>query len=187
MNQKDKVTEIIITLFQMYRKADDENTIKIYCKMLMPVPADILKVAVTKLMYESKFLPLVSEIMEEAKKVAAVKAGIKEPLTAEEAWLEVERQMSVAGPYRAPTWSNPAIAKAIQTIGWRNLCCGSEKEHGFHAERFKAAYKQIMKRRHDTAVINVLAGRQAEPGLLPIGDLLITSSSDEKIVHDLTR
>lgn len=45
---------------------------------------------------------------------------------ADEAWSEVVSAMALIGSYGSPTWSHPAVAAAVETIGWRRLCLSED-------------------------------------------------------------
>jgi len=55
-----------------------------------------------------------------------------------EALREVQQGINSWGRDNEPKWTHPAIAKAIEGIGWRNLC---NKDADFWAIEFRKAYK----------------------------------------------
>ena len=55
-----------------------------------------------------------------------------------EALREVQQGIDSYGRDNEPKWTHPAIARAIEGIGWRNLC---NKDANFWAIEFRKAYK----------------------------------------------
>lgn len=43
------------------------------------------------------------------------------------AWAEVLEQVAMTGYYRIPTFSHPAIAAAVDAMGWRNICISEDQ------------------------------------------------------------
>lgn len=79
----------------------------------------------------------------------------------EEAWSEVMRAIREHGSYRAPVFSCAAIAQAVDTIGWRNICMseeiGVERAHFY---RTYQTYRDRAVKHVDIAAL--VAGKGAE-------------------------
>jgi hypothetical protein len=57
--------------------------------------------------------------------------------TQEEAWREVVRAITTHGYTRMPEWSDPAVERAVETIGWVEICHNTNVE-ATRAHFFKA-------------------------------------------------
>ncbi len=82
--------------------------------------------------------------------------------TAAEAWEMVRREINrVCGMYGTPEIKIAPVQKAVDTIGWREIC-GSDNPEAVRAHFFKV-YEQLVKRHHDMALENdfvtLMAGR----------------------------
>jgi hypothetical protein len=93
------------------------ETIEIYSRFLMDMPFGLGEAIALKLISENKWFPSISEIRE-----AVIKIMPNEIPSTEEAWLEVMDNIRSVGSYGSPTFSNPLIGKAVNAIGWRELC-----------------------------------------------------------------
>lgn len=94
-----------------------KQTIDVYLMMLKDVPLDILTTAIQQCMAESEFLPTVAKIR--GKAVALCAPVAPEPL---EAWGIVQKEIQRVGFYHSPTFDDPIIAKAVDCIGWKDIC-----------------------------------------------------------------
>lgn len=90
-------------------------TAMLWAKLLADIPYHIAEQALIKVLMSAKFFPTVADIREGAEQLLKVDK-LPEP---EEAWLEVFRQLD---PYKRPEYSHPEIKKAVQAIGYMNLC-----------------------------------------------------------------
>lgn len=74
--------------------------------------------------------------------------------TAQEAWGEVVREISRVGSYGQPIFSTPDIKRAVDCIGWKDICLS--ETIGVERAHFMRAYDGIVNR--DT--FNVVAGME---------------------------
>ena len=116
-----------------------EETIKLYVRLLSDIPLEVLSLCVEQFIAQSKFLPTVAEIREQALKLTR-----PDRISALEAWGLVKEQMRLKGSYRSPEFSDPLIAKAVECIGWKTLC-GSENEPADRAH-FSKVYDSLVQR-----------------------------------------
>lgn len=54
------------------------------------------------------------------------RSGVPMPPDPDEAWLEVQRQMSAVGWYGSPVWSHPAVGDVVRELGGFKSLCVSE-------------------------------------------------------------
>ena len=52
----------------------------------------------------------------------------RDQLDPDEAWAEVLHTVQTVGYYRVPAWSHPALADAVQALGWQTLCQSENPE-----------------------------------------------------------
>jgi hypothetical protein len=96
---------------------DPLPVVKSWVLMLGGIPDEILKAAVIKVCRSSEFFPSVAQI------VAAAREFSQEPEpTAEEAWGEVTAEIQRAGHNLPTKFSTPTVRRAVDAIGWHNLC-----------------------------------------------------------------
>jgi hypothetical protein len=81
----------------------------------------------------------------------------------EAAWGEVQNQIRVTGYYRAPRFTDPAIAEAVQIMGWQTLCTADLDDEPANRKHFWDIYRSCKRRENQQAV------REAASGITPIG------------------
>ena len=102
-----------------------DEQIQAYGIMLNDIPVVLQFEAVKNLLKTHKFLPAISEIRDEASKLAHRAAGDK--ITPPEMeWEVVYKAIGAIGPYRKPEFKSPLTEKAVKAMGWQMLC-GSEE------------------------------------------------------------
>lgn len=74
-----------------------------------------------------------------------------ESLTTPEAWAEVLQRVHSVGTYGTPRFSNARIKRAVECIGWRNICMSDNP--GIERAHFFKAY-QAIKDRDENEMIN---------------------------------
>ncbi len=92
------------------------DTVMAYCELLGDLEYPVALEACRRLCKTRKFLPTPAEIRE---LVAEASTQLSSP---DEAWAEVLRMTSKVGYIRVPQFSNPAITKAVESIGWKTIC-----------------------------------------------------------------
>lgn len=118
-------------------------TVEVYYQDLKDIPSEELFMAAQNCRSEAgrKFAPSVGELRGAVMELRRASMNIP---SAYDAWQEVLRGMLERIGYDAPEWSNPLVAKAVKSLGWRNLCM-SENQTADRA-RFIQAYEQLMER-----------------------------------------
>ena len=119
------------------------ETPELYLQLLGDIPADELKPAVLQSVSEAgrKFAPSVGEIRG---MVSQMRMSVANVPSAYEAWQEVLSEIRSTGSYRRPEFKHPLVERAVETMGWRNLCL-SENQVADRA-RFLQAYEQLVER-----------------------------------------
>lgn len=98
------------------------DTVLVYMATLSDLPLDDLKRAILWTITHNTFFPTVAEI-----RAAALKSDTTNRLpTAEEAWGAVVAEMHRIGTWGPPHFHHPAITRAVQSMGWREICLSTE-------------------------------------------------------------
>lgn len=116
-----------------------EDTLELYARMLLDLPVDLARRAVLAVIASRPYPtpPTIGEIRQ-----AAARLILHAP-TAAEALAEVRDQIREAsGIYGSPRFSHPAIARAVDAIGWHNICQTQEPEV-MHAQ-FIRVYEMVV-------------------------------------------
>ena len=108
---------------------------EMYHRMLQDLDFDYVTRALDVLIMESKWFPSVAQI----RQATGEQSGDYGPQLGV-AWAEVLKLASEVGHYGRPQFSHPAIAKAVDEIGWRHVCMGS-------VDSVKIQFSQVYKRR----------------------------------------
>ncbi len=116
------VTRLIGELKASYPRVDiGAATIAVYCQRLEGIPIAELRAAVAVCIDCCTFFPSIAEIRQAW---AAAKAGPKR--SGMDAWADVLAQVKAVGYMGTPTFSDPAVAQAVKTFGWREICESTE-------------------------------------------------------------
>lgn len=109
-----------------------KEAFEVYYQILKDLPSDALETASHHLMASNTFFPSISEWRK-----AAIDLITPQVPTEYEAWQEVMDQLRLIGSYGIPRFSHPLIQRAVETMGWRQLC-GSEHSDYDRAHFYKA-------------------------------------------------
>ena len=112
--------------------------------------------ALDKVMLVTKFPPTIAEISEAAREFMTID---KTPTT-EEAWGEVLRKID---PWKTPEWSHEYVKKAVQRIGYSNLC--RSENIGVERAHFFRIYDSIIAQAKNNQIngeVNLLAEKLSE-------------------------
>lgn len=78
--------------------------------------------------------------------------------SSEEAWGKVIQEISRTGFYGDPKFDDPAIAKAVQIMGWKDLCNTLQKDMGVTRAHFYRTYEACRKRATMTETYKMIEG-----------------------------
>lgn len=108
-----------------------KETAIVYAEMLADIDVAVAKQAVERLIVTSQYFPTVAAIREQSASILSPSA----PSLAS-AWDEVISQVRKVGHRSRPEWSHESIARAVSTLGWREICM-SENQTAIRAHFFK--------------------------------------------------
>jgi hypothetical protein len=166
MAQRESI-EIFALLAAAYPKEPmTEPQVALYEACLAAYPTADVRSAVLSHIQQSPWFPKISDL------VALLVEG--DTVDADQAWAEVQHQIRTVGYYGQPTWSHPAIAQTVHTLGWDTLCTSTNPEadrahflrfyasavHRTHHQRQRAGLGSM----HDTLT---QLGSAFEAGLTP--------------------
>jgi len=144
----DQALEVLVVAFPA-NKAGPE-TVEVYALMLADIPPADLARAVAWCLANYKFFPTVAEV-----RAAALAASALQVPDMDQAWLAVKREVSRTGYYGAPHFDHPAIAAAVQAMGWREICL--EEELVVRAHFFRV-YESVARRTREEVLALPPAG-----------------------------
>ena len=141
MQNEAEISELVGLMSAAYPGAKvSDATVEVYVAMLKDIPLDILTASVQQCMAESEFLPTVAKVRDKALALTAPIAPA--PL---EAWGIVLKAIGVYGFYRTPEFADPIITKAVDCIGWRNICCTEMDNQGVDRAHFSRVYEGLLR------------------------------------------
>jgi hypothetical protein len=136
---RDNYLKGIVLLMKSFRIDPDEQTLKVWEMALRDVDDRDFERAVMVIMRTREKPPvnMAAAIIKE------IEAG---NFSAEEAWGKVVQEISRTGYYGEPKFDDPAISKAVQIMGWKDLCSSPNKEIGVTRAHFYRTYEACRKR-----------------------------------------
>lgn len=160
MNKLDTHQEKIIDVLFPYTvayhnfKGDKDaisNMMIIYAKALSNFSLLQIDTALAKLLIKSKFFPTIAEIFKEIESVNGY-LNNTEVKSADEAWIEVVNQISIAHVYKEPKFTSEAIKKAAHNMHWESLCNLKTDEVNTARSQFMRIYNNIIEREKDKQI-----------------------------------
>ena len=144
----DRLLRAIVKLWPTvpFATSIDADLIRLWQLVLADVPLDAAElVIVLRARADERFPPTPGGIVSDYHGLCDQAAGRRTP-DADEAWGEVRRTIGRCGYDHPPTvdsWSHPAVAAAVSSIGWGQLCRGDEQIVRAH---FLRSYPAIAQR-----------------------------------------
>jgi hypothetical protein len=139
--QEAEIAKLIGVMAAAYPSVKlSEPTIEVYIAMLKDIPLDVLTASIQQCMAESEFLPTVAKVRDKALALTAPIAPV--PI---EAWGIVLKAIGKYGFYRTPEFNDPIITKAVECIGWKNLCCTEMDNQGVDRAHFSRVYEGLLR------------------------------------------
>ena len=149
-----EVVMLVKILEGAYHKEFSEDSIKVYVAMLKDIPFNLAQQAASNLIKSSKWLPSISELREEALKLA-------NPLpTVDQAYYEARMAARNFSPYSGPGgehFSHPLIKQAVDIVGLQTI--GYSDEPTIVAAQFRQVYNRLLD--------SETSRRKQSPGLNP--------------------
>lgn len=145
----------------------DADMIRLWALVLADVPPDGAElVIVTRSRAGDRFPPTPGELVEHWHELNDRANGVQIP-TADEAWREVRREIGRLGYMFGDghVWSHPAIASAVEAMGWAQLCQGEEMINRAH---FLKMYPTVAARARQEQVQERTFDALAAIGLTPL-------------------
>jgi len=151
---KKEIAKLLAVLAASYPKFEvDDLKVHVWHEMLQDIPYDVAQVAVKKIILEKTFAPSIAEFREE---VINLTSPSRET-NAAEAWWEVKQAIKNYGFYRESealeSLSSEAARKAVQYMGWQELCL-SEDPEGVLRAQFMRIYEQVADREKKQAMLS---------------------------------
>ena len=124
------------------------STFALIEKLTADIPDELLKNAILLHISRSAYFPRPSELRAAAYEI---RANELEAPDAYSAWQEVQKAIADHGRWRLPKFSHARIGKAVETLGWTNIC-NSESPIA-ERSRFIQAYETLQERDKSSAVV----------------------------------
>src|SRR5262245_27053476 len=119
---KDETQALLSMLGSLWTSEEiDDGTIAVWHLALEPFPFEAMVRAGAQHMRASKFFPKPAELID------LMLAELAPQLSQGEAWEIVGRQIGKHGSAGQPMVRDPAVAAAIQAVGWKRLCLDDAK------------------------------------------------------------
>jgi len=141
MNKKIFQKGIALLVVTIPDRFFPEENLKIWYQLLRDIPGKDFLEAVQRICQEE------TQIYPGTNLVALIraKAQDKNQLTAEEAWAELRKAITDYGSYSNPKFSSPVIAKAVEALGWKEICL-SDIDNSWIREHFFRIYNALRER-----------------------------------------
>lgn len=141
MLDKNKFTELLSGMCEIYDKSPSEFIFKIYYEMFdgydYPEVERAFKKCLQHRIYST--FPKPAEILEFLEGTKDDKAWI--------AWIQVRDSMCEVGYYQTPEFNDPIISNCIDVMGgWMEICSTKVDEMPFVEKRFMELYRLFLKR-----------------------------------------
>lgn len=135
---KAEAIEIVTLLASAFPDAKwNDATCRAYEKFIEDLDFGLAQDAVRRLVSTGKFRPSIAEF-----RAAAADSALGEKRSGADAWGDVVKAIRYVGSYGAPKFEDPFTARAVEALGWRNLCLGDSSEASDRA-RFCEVYDAI--------------------------------------------
>lgn len=118
-----------------------EGSSAVYYEMLKDIPDDTLETAAKHLATTCTFFPSIAEWRKAAFDILLNKPGLP---SAYEAWEIVCNEIRRVGSYRQPEFDQPLVKRAVDILGWRELCLSESPE--FDRAHFFKIYDSLLSR-----------------------------------------
>lgn len=126
-DQAAEIGTMLSAAYPTWRLDADQRAM--FRRLLLRLRGDLAKAAVMEIIQTSdrEFAPPIGLIFQVAAKLSMRERGVV-PLSAEEGWAVVVRAMREVGYYREPHFRHPAVARAVEALGWREVCANENIE-----------------------------------------------------------
>lgn len=150
MATREEVLRILAVTAAAYPNFNlQEETIRVYTRLLADIPVEALEAGALQHVSASKFFPTVAELRDCA---FAIVAGEDRVPSAYEAWGMVQAEIRRIGSYSRPDFGQTAIQRAVEIMGWRELCLSDQPEYD-RAHFFRVYDSLVSRQRADTRLL----------------------------------
>jgi hypothetical protein len=151
---------------RIYGKSVNLALVDVWHEFMASMSAEEGVRAMKRHVVESPHFPTVADI---CRLVREERLG---PQDAAEAWEEVRRAFGRCGRDREPTWSTPAIAGAVEAIGWRELCNTLDEDLPTVRAQFERYFKARLETQAKQQRNQIADGEQKRLGPKSVQELM---------------
>ena len=156
-----RITTLLVAAYPGWKPS--EATMQLYERLLRPLSAALAEQAVLEIIRsEREFAPPVGAICYRAACMALLRSG-EGTLSAEEAWAELSAAIRARGSYRAPSFNNSALARAVAAMNWREICANP------NVEATRAHFFRLFTAFQQGRIVRRLDELSAGPGMVRVG------------------
>ncbi len=165
---KANAKSVLMQLFAAYPNTQvGEQTIIVFLRNLSDIPVEELQVVVDQAIATERFLPGVAVLRD----MWHALTTNPNQMDGEEAWGLVQAEIRRIGSWGTPAFSDERTAKAVQAMGWLNLC--QSDAPGVERAQFMRIYNSMAQRAERIDKLLPQAKALAtHRGLLPVGNSL---------------
>jgi hypothetical protein len=139
---------------------------RLWAAMLADLPVEDARGALMEHLAESSFVPAIADI-----RTRVARKRVNAPDFAA-ALSEVMRGVRYGGRYKMPEWSHPAIASAVEALGWNAICDSPTEGTNTLRAQFERAYQAVVTTERSRANVGALEEHRARVGQLSAGDAI---------------
>lgn len=111
---------------------------------------------------ESTFFPTIADIRTRVGKERAGEVNVGE------AWEHIRKAVSYYGRYKAPVFENKAVGRAVEALGWREICDTLEPDVPTLRAQFERYYRGFVEMSQKQANAGSLIGARKGPAQIEI-------------------
>lgn len=142
LNIEIEITKLVGVLAACFPTVQmSASSVNAYVSMLKDIPREVLRATVEQCIAESEFLPTIARLRDKAFLLMSDVAHLPTPF---EAWGIVIQEVRRTGFYRSPKFEQALIARAVECIGWQELCMS--ENHVADRAHFVKVYEALVRR-----------------------------------------
>lgn len=162
------VTDFVATIADAYpeRFRVTPSLTRLWALMLADLePQDAMR-ALQAHLAESPHVPTIADIR---RRVAECRVS---PIDVGGAWGEVQRAVASVGSYRTPTFDNPAVAYAVECLGWKAICHTLQDDLPTLRAQFERYLRGYQDGQRRAANVGALEAHRERTGALGAGEVV---------------
>jgi hypothetical protein len=175
MQAKNQLSFVLKQLFVAFPNTQvPDGTVAVYLRLLQDIPVGDLQTVVDQAIATSRFLPTVAELRDMYRSLTT---NVNQ-MDGEEAWGLVQAEIRRIGSWGTPRFEDERVAKAVQAMGWMNLC--QSDAPGVERAQFMRIYNSMAQRAERIDKLLPQAKAMAtHRGLLPVGNTVKALTTKE--------